>query len=137
MKSHLIRWGIEAAHHPSVWGKDTPYRALSFYAEKTLKDEYVFMSTTNIKFHRAEEALRYITAAKDQEESIGSASCRTAADSELGLTPDCDTFGPDSTDKINARIDIEQTITMNWNWRYREVLDIFLSAECVRMYPRA
>ncbi|MBI9080802.1 MAG: hypothetical protein JEY79_13820 [Pseudodesulfovibrio sp.] len=93
------------------------------------------MNDNNIRFQKAEEALRYLVAVKELEGSVGSVSGRAAADGELGLTPDGDAFGPDVSDRINARNDIEEAISMDMDWRYRKVLDLFLSADCIRMYP--
>ncbi|WP_207262398.1 hypothetical protein [Desulfovibrio sp. Huiquan2017] len=93
------------------------------------------MSDKNIRFHSAEEALTYLVAVRDLEGSCGSVSGRAAADGELGLAPDGDCFGPDATDKIAARIDLERTVVQDLDWRYRRVLALFIGADCVRTYP--
>lgn len=85
-----------------------------------------------IKFHSSDEALKYLISVRDLEGSCGSVSGRAAADGELGLSPDGDAFGPDVTDRINARLDLEEVVKMGLDWRYRTVLDLFLDAECVR-----
>ena len=88
-----------------------------------------------IIFSSAEDALVFLGSARELEGSVGSVSGKATADGELGLSPDGDCWGPDSTDRIAARIDLERTVAQGLDWRSKRVLDMFLAAECVRRYP--
>jgi hypothetical protein len=62
------------------------------------------------RFKSAEDALRWLIAARDTAGTVGSVTGRCVADGELGLTPDGDVFGPSAENRIHTRCDLEMVI---------------------------
>lgn len=107
---------------------------LVIFSRKTLRSEYV-CTNKDIRYHTAEAALRDYSEMQELAGSIGSMSGKAAADSEIGTTTDGDSFAPDPADRMNACIDLKAVFYIDLDWRYKKVLDLFLDAESIRMYP--
>ncbi len=90
------------------------------------------------KYRSAEDALRWLIAARDTAGTVGSVTGRGVVDGELGLTPDGDVFGPSAEDRIHTRRDLEMIMDDGMDGMDRmmhKILDVYLDCECVRTYP--
>jgi hypothetical protein len=91
--------------------------------------------THDKRFKSAEDALKWLIAARDTAGTVGSVTGRCVADGELGLTPDGDVFGPSAEDRIHLRRDLEMVMDDGMDRMMKKVLDVYLDCECVRTYP--